>query len=577
MTKAIRVERDIPMKMRDGITLRADVFRPDDRERHPAIIVRTPYNKTRSGASDFLAPVDAAFAGYALVVQDTRGRFSSEGEFSPGRSEGQDGYDTIENIAAESWCDGNVGMVGASYLGRNQWDAAQETPPHLKAIAPHVIGAGMVSESGMSGVKELETGISWFATMALDMVEKMARQGKDVSGMLDNVRYAMTHFEEVCNFLPLKDIPYFKFEGLQEGFMRRFSDDQLREKKSEEELFWAYEKIKVPCLQSAGWYDMSVAHIFLNFSKMKEKGGSPLAREGQHMIIGPWVHGARLHNFIGALNFGAYGSGAGAFMINRHIGFFDKYLRGIDSKYLVPIRYFVMGRNRWKNAETWPLPETQWQRFFLHSRGHANTAGGDGVLGREEPGRESPDIFVYNPLDPVPTRGGRLNPDLNQAAGPQDQSIIEKRNDVLCYTTPELKEELEISGPLKLHLFASTSAVDTDFFVKLVDLYPNGLAVNVAEGAIRARYRKSILNPQPVVPGEINEYEIDLASTSNVFGRGHRIRIDVTSSNFPRFDRNMNTGNPFGEDALGLPAMQTIFHQSGQASYIDLPVIPVKG
>ena len=477
MSQSIRVDRDIPMKMRDGITLQADVYRPDDKERHPAIVVRTPYSKIPSAPSDFLSPVEAAFAGYAMVIQDTRGRFASEGEFFPGRSEGQDGYDTIENIAAESWCDGNVGMVGASYLGRNQWDAAMEAPPHLKAIAPHVIGAGWVSESGMSGVKELETGISWFATMALDMIGKMARQGKDVSKMLENVRYAMSHFEEVCNFLPLKDIPYFKFEGLQEGFMRRFSDDFLKGKKSEEELLWAYEQIKVPCLQSAGWYDMSVAHIFLNFFKMKKKGGSPLAREGQHMIMGPWVHGSRLRNFIGALNFGAYGSGAGAFMIDRHIAFFDKYLKGIDSKYLVPIRYFVMGRNRWKNAETWPLPETQWQRLFLHSRGHANTAAGDGVLSREEPGRESPDIFVYNPLDPVPTRGGRLNPDLNQAAGPQDQTIVEKRNDVLCFTTPELNEELEITGPLKLHLFAATSTVDTDFFVKLVDVHPNGLAV----------------------------------------------------------------------------------------------------
>ncbi len=577
MNNSIRVDRDIPMKMRDGVTLRADVFRPDDKEKHPAIIVRTPYNKTRSGTSDFLSPIDAAFAGYAVVIQDTRGRFASEGEFSVGRSEGQDGYDTVENIAAESWCDGHVGMVGASYLGRNQWDAALEAPPHLKAIAPHVIGAGYMSESGMSGVKELETGISWFATMALDMIEKMAKQGKDVSGMSDQVHYAMTHFEEVCNFLPLKDIPYFKFEGLQEGFMRRFSDENLKGKKTEEELLWAYDKIQVPCLQSAGWYDMSVAHIFLNFFKMKEKGGSPMSRQGQHIIMGPWVHGSRLHNFIGALNFGAYGSGAGAFMISRHLAFFDKYLRGIESKYLVPIRYFVMGRNRWKNADNWPLPETQWQRFYLHSRGHANTSGGDGVLSREELGGESPDIYVYNPLDPVPTRGGRINPDLNQAAGPQDQSVIEKRNDVLCFSTAELKEEMEVTGPLKIHLFASTSAVDTDFFVKMVDVYPNGLAINVAEGAIRARYRKSILQPQQVVPGEINEYMIDLASTSNVFAKGHRIRIDITSSNFPRFDRNMNTGNPFGEDAAGIPAMQTIFHQPGQASYIELPVIPGKG
>lgn len=574
MVSSIRVDRDVPMKMRDGVILRSDIYRPDDSQKHPAIVVRTPYGKERSAFSDYLPPIEAAFAGYAVVIQDTRGRFASEGEFVPGAPEGEDGYDTVENVAAEPWCDGNVGMAGASYLGRNAWQAAVAAPPHLKAIAPHVIGSGILGEFGMSGVKELETTISWFATMAFDMLARMAKQGRDVSKELANIRYAMTNFEEVCNFLPLKDIPYFKVEGLEEAFRRRFSDESLKRINSEEELFWHYEKVKVPIMHSCGWYDMSVGHTFLNFLKMREKGGSQIAREGQHVFMGPWVHGARLHNFIGALNFGPYGSGAGAFAMSRHIEFFNKYLRGMESKYLVPIRYFVMGRNRWSNAATWPLPETQWQRFYLHSRGHANSAAGDGILSREEPGVEPPDIYVYNPHDPVPTRGGRLNPDLNQAAGPQDQSIIEKRNDVLCYTTPELKEDVEITGPLKLHLFASTSAKDTDFFVKLVDVYPNGMAINVAEGCIRARYRKSILKPELVTPGEINEYVIDLASTSNLFGKGHCIRIDITSSSFPRFERNMNTGNPSGEDAQGIPAMQTIFHQADYASYIDLPVIP---
>jgi hypothetical protein len=574
MVNSIRVDRNIPVKMRDGITLRADVYRPDDSAKHPVIVVRTPYDKTPSAVSDYLSPMEAAFAGYAVVIQDTRGRFASEGEFMPGASEGKDGYDTIEAIATEPWCDGNVGMAGASYLGRNQWDAAMEAPPHLKAIAPHVIGAGMVSESRMSGVYELETAISWFANMALDMIAKMAKQGKDVSKALENVRYAMNNFEEVCEFLPIKDIPYFKFEGLQEGFMIRFSDQALKGIKSEEELFWAYNRVKVPCMHSAGWYDMSVGHTFLNFFNMKQKGGSQIAREGQHIFMGPWVHGARLHNFIGAQNFGIYASGPGSFATSRHIAFFDKYLRGIDSRYLVPIRYFVMGRKRWRNADTWPLPETDWQRFYLHSRGHANSGAGDGILNREEPGTESRDIYIYNPHDPVPSRGGRINPDLNLTSGPQDQSSIEKRNDVLCYTTPELRGEIEITGPLKLHLFTSTSTKDTDFMARLVDVYPNGMVINVAEGCIRAKYRKTILKPELLTPGEVYEYLIDLASTSNVFGKGHHIRIDITSSNFPRFDRNMNTGNAFGEDAVGIPAMQTIFHQSGHASFIDLPVIP---
>jgi hypothetical protein len=574
MAKSIRIDKDIPFKMRDGITLRADVYRPDDSEKHPAIIVRTPYDKTPSAPSNYLSPVEAAFSGYAVVIQDTRGRFASEGDYVVGAPEGFDGYDTVEYCAAEPWCDGNVGMVGASYLGRNQWNAAVEAPPHLKAIAPHVIGAGLVGEAGIKGIKELETAISWFANMALDMIGKMAKQGKDVRKALDGVRYAMNNFEEVCNYLPVKDIPYFNFEGLQNSFMRRFSDDNLQGKTSIDELFWSYEKIKVPIMQSSGWYDMSIGHIFLNFHKMKEKGATAIAREGQHIFMGPWVHGSRLHNFIGALNFGPSASGAGSFATSRHLAFFDKYLRGIDSKFLVPIRYFIMGKKKWANADTWPLPETQWQRFYLHSRGHANSAAGDGLLNREEPGTETPDTYIYNPLDPVPTRGGRLNPDLNQAAGPQDQTIVEKRNDVLCYKTPELKDDLEVTGPLTLRLFAATSAVDTDFFVKMVDHYPNGLAINVAEGCIRARYRRSILEPQLVVPGEINEYVIDLASTSNVFLKGHRIGIDITSSNFPRFERNMNTGNAFGEDATGITAMQTIFHQPEYPSYIDLPVIP---
>jgi len=370
-------------------------------------------------------------------------------------------------------------------------------------------------------------------------------------------------------------LPYFKFEGLEEGFKRRFSDDDLAAFKSEEDLFWPFHKVQAPCMHTSGWYDIAAGDVFRSFAGMREKGGTKTAREGQHAFVGPWIHGSKVHNLVGGVNFGRFASGAGSFATARHIAFFDKYLRGIDSRFLVPVRYFVMGVNAWKNADAWPLPETDWQRFYLHSRGRANS-GDDGVLNRDEPGAEPPDIYVYNPHDPAPSRGGRINPDLNQSAGPLDQTLIEQRPDVACYTTPELKEAVEVTGPLTLHLFASTSARDTDFMIRLVDVHPNGLAINVAEGCIRARYRKSILKPELATPGEIYEFKIDLASTSNVFGRGHRIRIHIASSDFPRYDRNMNTGNAFGEDAVGIPAMQTIFHQQGRASYIDLPVIPKK-
>ncbi|MBU4316181.1 MAG: CocE/NonD family hydrolase [Proteobacteria bacterium] len=573
MIKSIRMDRDIPMEMRDGVVLRADVFRPDDQEKHPAIIVRTPYDKGPSTRSDFFSPTEGAFAGYAVVIQDTRGRFASEGEWVSGASEGLDGYDTVECVANSSWCDGNVGMAGASYLGRNQWDAAQEAPPHLKAIAPHVISAGKLSEFRRAGLIDLESAISWSTAMAVDTLTKLAKKGVDVSKMAEAVKYASENTEEACGFLPLKDLPLFQFEELGKGAMQRMGD--IPEGiKTEEDIYWAYKKVQVPCMHAGGWYDMFCGDTFLNFLNMRTIGGSPIARQGQHVLMGPWLHGSRLHNLVGGCNFGRYATGPGSFATARHIAFFDKYLRGIDSKYLVPVRYFVMGIKKWKNADTWPLPQTDWQRFYFHSRGHANSLTGDGVLSRNEPGNEPPDRYIYNPLDPVPSRGGRINPDMNIPAGPLDQTLVEQRNDVLCYTTPELKEPLEVTGPVKLHLFAATSAVDTDFIAKLVDVHPNGLSINIAEGFLRARYRKSILGPEAVNPGQINEYIIDLASTSIVFGQGHRIRVHITSSEFPRFDRNMNTGNPIGEDAQGVPAMQTIFHQKDYASHIELPVIP---
>ena len=574
MAGSIRVDRDIPMTMRDGVVLRADVYRPEDSEKHPAIVVRTPYSKVMGGDSDFLPAVHAAFAGYAFVIQDTRGRFESEGEFMPGAPEGTDGYDTIEAVAAESWCDGNVGTFGGSYLGRNQWQAAIEDPPHLKAIAPQITTAGPLSDSRLGGPIDLEQSISWFTAMAIDMLERQRKQGKDVTRareMLDRARFNLS---EVYEYLPLKEVPHFQFEGLSQAFGARMTDAIPPDVKSEEDLHWPYHRVKVPCFHAAGWYDLFSGSLFKNFLGMHQNGGIELAREGQYVLCGPWAHGGNLLAYVGGLHFGPAGASMATFTMERHINFFDRYLRGIEGRKMAPVRYFVMGQNRWRNADTWPLPQTEWQRFFLHSKGRSNTAAGDGLLSRDTPGTEPSDVYIYDPRFPVPTVGGRILPTGSLIPGPFDQSRIEKRNDVLCYTTPELKEEIEVTGPLLLHLLASTSAKDTDFTAKLIDVYPDGSAYNIAEGCIRARCRKSILRPEPVNPGEVYEYMIDLAVTSIVFGRGHRIRIDVSSSNFPRLDRNMNTGNPFGEDAEGIPAVQTIYHRSDYASYIDMPVIP---
>jgi uncharacterized protein len=264
----------------------------DDREKYPAILIRTPYNKYLSGSYGYLPAYRAAFEGYAIIIQDTRGRFASEGEFMPMSPEGPDGYDTIETIAAESWCDGNIGMAGGSYLGRVQWEAAMEDPPHLKAIAPAIISSGPLSETRRRGLVDLEQSISWFGAMAIDMIEKMGRDGKDITEMRRKVGYALLNLEEACRYLPLKDLPYFNFEGLSEGFAARIGEGALDGLKSEEDLYWKYGKVKVPCFHAGGWYDLFLGGLFENFLNMRKKGGSKEAREGQHVLCGPWAHGA---------------------------------------------------------------------------------------------------------------------------------------------------------------------------------------------------------------------------------------------------------------------------------------------
>jgi putative CocE/NonD family hydrolase len=572
MNQSIRVERDIPFTTRDGITLRADIFRPDDREKHPAIVIRTPYGKEPSANSDYFSPLTAAFSGYAVVIQDVRGRFASEGTFvASGAQDGDDGYDTIEAVAAESWCDGNIGMAGASYLGAVQWRAALTAPPHLKAIAPHIVTPNRLFETRRAGVHELKMTLSWSAAMAIDTLSKLSAKGKDVSGPLRAVRETLADLDRACEFLPLQAMPLLESTGSQAS--GRFGEQDLAAFKSEESTFLDCSRIHVPVMQAGGWYDNFIGDMARTFVNLREKAGSIAARQGQYLFVGPWTHGVRLGGQVGELNFGRQASGLGAMSTLRHLAFFDKYLRGIESADLVPVRYFLMGANEWREAETWPLPDTERRRFFLRSRGHANTADGDGRLSFDEPGEEAPDTYVYDPASPVRSRGGRINPDLGEPAGPLDQSLLERRADVVCYTSDELAADLEVTGSIELQLFAASSARDTDFMVRLVDVYPDGRAINIAEGCVRARYRSSILRPELLTPGEPYSFRIDMGVTSHLFRSGRRLRVHVTSSDFPRFDRNMNTGNPIGEDAAGVAAHQTIFHRGGLASYIDLPVI----
>jgi putative CocE/NonD family hydrolase len=571
-----RIEREVIILMRDGTRLRADIYRPDDRRRHPAIFIRTPYNKRLNTwrHNSFLDFLEAVRRGYAVIMQDVRGRFASDGHWGGSdvfQHEGQDGYDSVEWIAAQKWSDGNVGMSGISALSALQWLTAMENPPHLRAIAPGCggmpnLGVGMQPRWG-SGAVSPAVLLSSIPSNSIEVANRLEKAGQDVSEMRQAIDWIQSNPELAVNFLPLKDLPLLKFEHARNTWLKLIQPVPQAEREKQQR----YEKVMVPCFHIGGWYDALEWAVIESFTQMRQRGGSPASRRGQHLLVGPWWHLAWVDS-LGALNFGSSADVQKAMVSDYLLAFYDRYLMGKDIP-LPAVRYFAMSRNRWQEAEDWPLLQIQWQRFYLNSRGHANGAVGDGVLTRAEPHSQITDTFSYNPLQPVPTVGGRFF-GIGLVPGPLDQYQVEKRPDVLCYTTPELTEDVEITGSLEVHLFASTSAPDTDFSAKLVDVHPDGLAYNLVEGIKRARALKSVEHPQPIVPGKVFEYVILLGETSQVFRRGHRIRLEISSSNFPMFDRNMNTGHGIGEDAAGPIALQTVYHQTGFASYIELPVIP---
>ncbi len=573
MINSLRVDRDVAIVLRDGVQLQADIYRPDDGARHPAILFRS-YNRMYGRRMPLL--LDLVNAGYAYVNSDLRGRGGSGGDWKPEDNlivEGPDGYDTVEWIARQGWCDGRVGMIGVSHAALFSYMTAIENPPHLKAIAPWTGDFNeMFVPPRTGGVTSFITTLIWLPRESADVIDRLERQGHDVGEMRKTLAWAMGHPEELKNYLPLKEIPFSRLGRIGELLEWRLNPI------NQEELdrIRKYDRISVPCFHECGWYDGAGWSQFENFCNLQEQAATEIARQGQHMVVGPWPHGMLFQSSLGGLNFGYTADSLGSGLHQLQIAFFDKYVRGKEID-LPTIRYFVMGRNQWRTADSWPLPETDWQRYYLHSNGNANSAAGDGALSREKPGDESPDQFVYDPHEPVPTAGGPLIGALplpGILAGPLDQYHVEKRNDVLCYTTQPFEQDLEITGPLQLHLFAATSAVDTAFTPKLVHVYPDSQAYNLAEGIIRASGRKLTGEREAVKPGEVTEYTITLGNTSQLIPRGHRLRIDVSSSNFPLFDRNMNTGNPIGVDAKGVVATQTIYHQENYASYIDLPVIP---
>jgi putative CocE/NonD family hydrolase len=575
---SLRVETNLPVKMRDGIVLYADVYRPDSPGPFPVALQRTPYDKGAAGSMTNLDPMKAARNGYAVVIQDTRGRYTSEGEFYAFRDEINDGYDTVEWAAAQPWSTGKVGMYGASYVGATQWLAAVARPPHLAAIVPNVTASNYHEGwAYQGGAFELGFNVSWTLLQltlanfgALSSAKSVpTEKRRDLIDAVNDMELSFRH-------LPTKDLPQLQ------GGLADYYYDWLAHPEFDD--YWKnlciednHPRLGVPACNIGGWYDIFLGGTIRNFLGMRANGGSDDARRGQKLLIGPWQHGSRGGSVVGDHYFGLAADAMAADLDGVHFRWFDYWLKGIDNGVLdePPVRVFVMGDNVWRDEQEWPLARAQNTSYYLHSQGKANSSSGDGSLSPEAPGEEPPDVYLYNPADPVPTRGGGLccNPYF-AANGAFDQQDIEARPDVLVYSTAPLERDLEVTGPVTVTLWAATSQTDTDFTAKLVDVCEDGCARNLTDGIIRARYRDSSSNASFVEPGRVYHYTIDLWATSNVFQRGHRIRVEISSSNFPRFDRNTNTGNVIAGDAEFKPALQTVMHDAQHPSHITLPVVP---
>ena len=576
---SVKFEPNVPLMLRDGTITYVDIYRPDGSGRFSGLLQCTPYDKSSLGSKvGVLDAVRAAMHGYAVVIQDIRGRFGSDGEFYPFVNEMEDGYDSVEWVAAQPWCDGKVGMYGSSYSGATQWLAAKAKPPSLACIVPGATASDYHEGwTWQGGAFKLGLNLSWtISGLTSGNWDNLSKRLFLPARQLDLLLEAQDNLMSRCNYLPMRELP-----DLEGGFAPYYYDwldhpeydDYWREISIEE----SHSEIGVPAFGFGGWYDVFVGGTIRNFTRVRELGATEEARGGQRLVVGPWVHGGIQRSVSGEFNFGGRASAEAQDLQGQLLRYCDYWLKGEDNgvREEKPVSLFVMGENGWRSEDEWPLSRAREVKFNLHSRGRANTLNGDGWLDPEPPGGGATDVYVYNPIDPVPTRGGALCCDEGfLAPGVFDQRTIETRPDVLVYTTPPLEQYTEVTGPVTVTLYASSSARDTDFTAKLIDVSPAGYARNLADGIIRARYRTPREPASLIEPDDVHEYTIDLGATSNLFKKGHRIRLEISSSNFPRFDRNSNTGEPIGTDAGFVSALQTVHHSTEYPSHVTLPVVP---
>ena len=552
----VLVETGVQVPMRDGVKLVADVYRPIAEGKFPVVLQRTPYNRSgEASTAHFLAG-----NGYAVIIQDTRGRFDSQGEFYPFRFESQDGYDTVEWAAGLDYSNGRVGMYGGSYVGATQMLAAIATPPHLVAIFPYVTASEYYDGwTYQSGAWMQWFSSSWTSGLAIDTLRRKtsaAIRAKDWVLQMPVEKYPLLGLPSINDLAP-----YYK-----EWIEHEKDDEYWRSWKISDH----YRELKVKALHAGGWHDIFLKGSIGNFVGMRQSG----AREGQRLLVGPWAHAATSQE--GKIGDVVFGKQAVLNMQETALQWFDYALKDVQNQYATgsPVRLFVMGDNVWRDEQEFPLSRARKGTYYLHSHAGARGSGGDGFLDLSSPGIENPDVFEYDPGNPVPTIGGRLCCGTELPPGPADQRPNEKRSDVLVFSTSPLEEDVEVTGYIGVDLYAASTAVDTDFTALLADVDSSGYSRFLTDGIVRARYRNSTQKAEPILPGNVYKYSLDLWATSNVFKHGHRIRLYVSSSNFPRFNRNLNTGELTLGSSRMVRATQSIFHDSAHPSALVLPIVP---
>jgi putative CocE/NonD family hydrolase len=554
---SVIVDRDVAVPMRDGVVLRADVWRPASEGRYPVLLLRTPYDKSATEVTNVHSGLDALRAvdeGFVVVIQDTRGRFQSEGIFDPYRCEPLDGADTVSWAAGLPFANGNVGMYGGSYFGGTQLLAAMEAPPALKAIAPAITAADYFEGwTYQSGVLQLGFVLYWtlFALSPNEILRQPPRERGRYQLIFDDL---MADPWATLARLPLDDL-----DGLEE--ILPWYREWLAH--GERDEFWLavapnehYGRMTVPALHVGGWYDIFVAGTIENFIRLSEEAATPEARAGQRLLVGPWSH-ANYRDTVGGLQFGPASSWAALDSTGMQLAFFGEHLRGDAPAELARVRVFLMGANAWIESDSWPLPDVHDQRWNLR---------GGGVLSAEPAGDEAPDTFTYDPASPVPTQGGATfipGFEVGFRTGAHDQREVEDRDDVLVYTSAPLVENIDVVGHVVAGLCVSSSAPSTDFTAKLVDVHPDGRAYVICDGIATFA---DIGGPQML--------NVSLGPTANRFRSGHRIRLEVSSSNFPRFARNPNTGasRVSATDTDLRTARQAVYHDASRSSFLQVPV-----